>query len=154
MNQKIFKDNFIHIKEFIKSEFNMNSSMDIKGQYEFHVILENMQKVRINYSPKKNTFKVVNINLQETTYEKIRVFTSTLPKKEDELNKEIFDENENIKEVKYYYDIFKKYRNCFISFNPLIQSLQNICSEDEKLKLNEIKDNFIEIERITLNYIS
>lgn len=152
----ILEEKFNRIKDFLGEE-GIGCEIDLVREYMIQIKLNNNTKFKLHYSPKKNSFKPEFISGFDIDIEKeIRLFIDegglikSRVSKEDKL--EALKEKDKRRLIEIYNKILK-YKDCYIEYDPLINALIKICTEQEKKEIEMNKNNFDKLQIIVRRYI-
>lgn len=153
----ILEDKFNLIKSFLE-EKGVSSEIDLVREYMIQIKLNNNTKFKLHYSPKKNSFKPEFISGFDIDIEKeIRLFIDNGGLIKSRVNKEdrvtALKEKDKRRLIEIYNKILE-YKDCYIEYEPLINALIKICTEQEKKEIEINKDNFDKLQIIVRRYIS
>lgn len=168
--EDILKEKFNLIKDFLESQ-GSKCEIDLVRNYMIQIEVNSNTKFKLHYSPKKNTFKPEFVkSFDKSIEEEIRRFidgdglVKSIVDKEDK-NKAKEDRKEAIKvrnklikekdkrKLKKIYSKLEQYKDCNIEFEPLIDALMKVCTEEEKKQIQENRYNFDKLEEITRGHI-
>lgn len=152
----ILEEKFNLIKGFLE-EKGVSCEIDLVREYMIQIKLKNNIKFKLHYSPKKNTFKPEFVSGFDMNIEKeIRLFIDEGGLIKSRVSKEdrsiVLKEKEKRRLIEIYNKILE-YKDCYIEYDPLINTLIKICTEEEKKEIEINRNNFDKLQIIARRYI-
>lgn len=157
-HEELLRKKFEIIKTFIESKGN-TCEIDLIRDYLLQINVNGNMKFKVYYKAKKNSFSVQFINGfdDEKLKDDIKqfIYDGFLDKISKQEKEEVIVKikEKNLKRLSNVYNKISKYRDCNIEYTPLIKELFNVCTEQEKVEIENNKYNFHKLEDIVRRYV-
>lgn len=157
--EELLKEKFEVIKQFIENR-GYTCEIDLIRDYLLQIKVNTKMKFKIYYKAKKDSFSVQFIKgFEENEILKKDIeefidngFLNKISREnKEEVNTKI--KEKYLKGLSDMYQKIYKYKDCNIEYTPLIKELFNVCTEEEKIEIENNKYDFNYLESIVRRYI-